>query len=583
MYRGVEKLSARRRYGHAVPRVHTKPLRELTPETTWGYSVIDFAETVLEIVLFPWQRWLLIHMLELGEDGNLRFQTSVILIARQNGKSTLSQVLSLWFMIVRRWPLVLGTAQDLTTAEEVWDGAVDMLQSDDELATLIERVIQVNGKKALVLAGRIRWLVKAANRKAGRGLSGNLILMDELREQQNWASWGAITKTTQAQDDLLIVCLSNAGDVTSVVLRHLRIQAHVALGDPDGIGGDDLLAASAPSALDVDDDFDDEFDDPDDMVPEGGTLFIAEWSATPGLPVKDRYGWAQANPSLGHRIRERKLASDANTDPEWVFRTEVLCQWPDSVLDGPFPAGSWEKGQNVPVERADGSKVAADEDKLTGDVVACFDQSMDRATVYVAVAGKNRRGRVQVELWEARAGTEWAKQWLIGEVWRKAHPNFTGRITAVTGQTRGAPVSPLMLDLKTAFEDPADKLRTKVVDWAGGDLMIASAEMYDAVKNTGDPDAPADAERVWHNVQPPLDLAAGTATMKKLQDGFVIDRVNSLADSAPLVAFCGALWLLRKNKPKRSRAPLPLEDELLTDDGQSGEGALTEGILSIGF
>jgi phage terminase large subunit-like protein len=79
--------------------------------------------------LLPWQRWLLIHMLELLPDNSLRFRTVVVLVARQNGKSTLSQVLALWFMYVYGVGMVLGTAQDLDTAEEIWQGAVDLVKS----------------------------------------------------------------------------------------------------------------------------------------------------------------------------------------------------------------------------------------------------------------------------------------------------------------------------------------------------------------------------------------------------------------------------------------------------------------------
>lgn len=562
-----------------MPRLYTPELRPLVPDvvdsfgvvtqeaTTWGYSVIDFAENILEIELFPWQRWLLIHLLELDGTGALRFQTAVVLIARQNGKSTLSQVLALWFMVVRKWPLVLGTAQDLTTAEEVWDGGVEILRNDDELAPLIERVIQVNGKKALVLAGRIRWMVKAANRKAGRGLSGNLILMDELREQQNWAAWGAITKTTQAQDDLLILCLSNAGDVASVVLRHLRTQAHIALGDPDGIAGDELLEMTAPSALEADDDFDDEFEDDEDLVPDGATIFLAEWSATPGVAVKDRNGWAQANPSLGHRIRIRKISDDSKTDPEWVFRTEVLCQWPDSVLDGPFPAGSWEKGRNKPLVGEDGSVRIAHEHELVGDLVAGIDHSIDRSMTWIAVGGRNRQGKWQIELWAARSGTDWVKRWLRDEEWRKDHPSVTGKITAVTGQTsKGAPPAGLVLDLLAASENRYDAFRLGVDKLEGGDIMLMSAALFDAVRDV----------EVMHNPQPPLDLAAGTATMKILGDGFVLDRRNSLADVAPLMAFGCALWMLQKAAPTRSHAALPPE---ALDDGPGDQGALTAGLM----
>ena len=54
--------------GKEVPRIFTPPLRELTPDTSIGFEVIDFAKDVLEMELIPWQKWLLIHALEVVDD-----------------------------------------------------------------------------------------------------------------------------------------------------------------------------------------------------------------------------------------------------------------------------------------------------------------------------------------------------------------------------------------------------------------------------------------------------------------------------------------------------------------------------------
>jgi hypothetical protein len=56
-------------HGITTPRIFTPPLRELTPETSNGYAVIEFAEKFLHVHLFPWQKWLLIHGLELLPDA----------------------------------------------------------------------------------------------------------------------------------------------------------------------------------------------------------------------------------------------------------------------------------------------------------------------------------------------------------------------------------------------------------------------------------------------------------------------------------------------------------------------------------
>ena len=144
--------------GSETARVFTPPLRKLTAKTSRGFECIRFAEEVLELELFPWQRWLLIHALETLPDGTFRFRTVVLLVARQNGKSTLMQVLSLWRMFVDGAPLVIGTAQNLDIAEEVWQGAVDMAQEVPELAAEIDKVDLTNGKKALRLVSSLAWL-----------------------------------------------------------------------------------------------------------------------------------------------------------------------------------------------------------------------------------------------------------------------------------------------------------------------------------------------------------------------------------------------------------------------------------------
>ena len=62
----MEKTSLK---GKETPRIFTPPLRDLTPDTSVGFEVIDFARDVLHIELFPWQKWLAIHALEVI-DGN---------------------------------------------------------------------------------------------------------------------------------------------------------------------------------------------------------------------------------------------------------------------------------------------------------------------------------------------------------------------------------------------------------------------------------------------------------------------------------------------------------------------------------
>lgn len=528
---------AKRRYGSETPRLFTPPLRELTDETSLGFAAIEFAEVVCEIDLFPWQKWLLIHALELdpaltvstmGDRGRLdplfRFRKIIVLVARQNGKSTLSQVLSLFFLYVLSTSLVLGTAQDLDTAEEVWEGALDIIEETPALAELADKPIRVNGKKTIQLkkdedlgVSGERYKVKAANRRAGRGLSGDLILLDELREHQSWDAWGAITKTTMARPAAQIWALSNAGDATSVVLRYLRKAAHAALGDPDGINADDDPSLLLPGAEEVDD-LADLADiagdlDPEDLEEDGSDLGLFEWSAAPGCPVTDIAGILAANPSTGHGISLRTLLGDAKADPEWVFRTECLCQWSDGSLEGLFPPGSWEATAD------EESKVAKDADRAL-----CVDMSWDRSTTHVGLAGWREDETPHIGLLASRAGSDWLIDWLASDA---APPD-----TRIAIQANGAPASSLIAPLREAGYE--------VIEWGGSELGKATGTFYDRVRaSIGESESPA---TLRHRSQPLLDVAVAVALPKLIGDSWVVDRKKSPADASPLVAVIGALW-----------------------------------------
>lgn len=68
------------RHGVTLPRIFTPPLRPLTKETSNGFAVIAFAEIMLHVHLYPWQQWLLVHALELLEDGSYRFRKVIVLV-----------------------------------------------------------------------------------------------------------------------------------------------------------------------------------------------------------------------------------------------------------------------------------------------------------------------------------------------------------------------------------------------------------------------------------------------------------------------------------------------------------------------
>lgn len=492
--------------GYETPRIFTAPLRELTPETSHGFACIRFAEEVLGLTLLPWQKWLLIHALELRPDGLYRFRTVVVLVARQNGKTLVMLVLALWHIYVRGSRTVIGTAQDLTNAEKAWAEAVEMAEDVPDLAAEIAQVVKQSGKQSLRLESKEQYRVAAASRRGARGFSGDLVLLDELREHQSWDAWGASTKTTLARPEAQVWCFSNAGDALSIVLRYLRALAHQALGWPDGNEDEAALGM-------VDDLSDEDLDD-------GDSLGLFEWSAPPNLPRNDRRGWAQANPSMNYTelvenvITERAIAAAMRTDPVSVFLVEVLCRWISTADSGPFPDGKWADTLDNDARPA-----------LTSQRVLAIDVSWNRSTTYVARAAADRDGVPVVDIAAARAGTEWVVAWLV---------EHRRRYDAVTLQTNGAPASSLIDAIRSAKNPDGTDADIPLVDWSGADLGRATGIAFDAV----------DRKLVRHLAHPGLDIAASTARVKPMGDSWVIDRKNSPSDAAPLIAFIGALWLL---------------------------------------
>ena len=274
-------------FGTTEPRLWTPPLRPLTRHTSLGFQVIEFAKYIGE-PLDAWQEWAAIHSLELDLDGFLRFGIILIIVARQNGKSALKRVITLWRMYIHGARLILGTAQDLDQARDQWKMCLETIYENPDLMAELAKEGHTNGDEYFELASRGVYKIKALNRKAGRGKTADEVNIDELREQHDWMAWSAVSKTVSARPNGQVWCMSNAGDDKSVVLNQLRASA-LARRDP--------------------------------------RIFIAEWSAPEGCELDDLDAILQANPGVGfHGPSLASIRTSRNSDPPAEYRTEVLCQ-----------------------------------------------------------------------------------------------------------------------------------------------------------------------------------------------------------------------------------------------------------------
>jgi len=506
--------------GCETPRIYTSPRRELTPETTHGYAAIAFAEDVLGVQLFPWQRWLLIHALELdGQTGMYRYRYVVVSVGRQNGKTMIMLILALWHIYALDSPTVIATAQDLANAEKAWGEAVDWAKSDEELEELIDKV-NLGHPKVMRLVTGCQYRVAAASRKGGRGFSGDLILLDELREHQSWDSWSAVTNTMNARPKAQAWAFSNAGDALSIVLRYLRAQAHRDLGWPDGDADSEILEA-----------LDDEMAEYLEQAGDEDVLGWFEWSAAPTARRTDRAAWAQANPSLNHTdivencVTERAIAAALRTNPPSQFEIEVLCRWVSMAEAGPFPEGSWRETLDSD------ARPAQDSPRFLAVAM-----SWNRSKCYIARAAKDTDGAPVAGIAADRPGTDWVIPWLI-----EHRDSYSGIVI----QSNGAPETSLIEDIGNAMLADGQPANLPVIVWAGPDLGSATGLVFDRLEK----------RRIRHLPHPGLDAAATSASVKVLSQGaWVIDLAASPTDAAPLKAFIGAVWAAETTAPVRRSA-----------------------------
>jgi hypothetical protein len=469
--------------GSTKPRVFTPPLpancdtdREdgcacgcgLNPDTSWGFECIDFLEGMLGWRLIPYQKWLYIHALECDEAGDgFRFETLIVLIARQNGKTQWLKGLGLWKLFCDGAEQVLISAQNLELAETTLAEAVADVKANRWLKLEYGRFSQTNGKFRLVLKPRPddplkrprEWRTAVSTRKGGRSLSVDLAMLDELREHQTWLAWNAITPTTQARPRSLVVGASNAGDATSIVLRSQR----------DGATNKITLGETADTQT---------------------GLF--EWSVPDDVDFQDPQFWPMANPGLGYlpgfTIRRLLGKLESLWDNLAGFKTEYLCMWVDAMEPGVLPAADWQATTDPKSRRKTGAAVWAS-----------VDINFELTKAYVGVAARRSDGAWHNELIAAERGTDWVVPWFTDE-------KRAGKFAGVVVQARGAPASQLIEDLRAAG--------VLVLELGGPDLTKAYSDYYRELV----------AHRVWHRPSPTLDAHAAVAQSKNLGDEWVMDR-----------------------------------------------------------
>jgi phage terminase large subunit-like protein len=370
--------------GKTEPRLHTKYADNLPSR---GQELIDLAIKLGE-PLMPWQELVAIESMRVKDDERWAFPQIGVLVARQQGKSHLMRLRILWGLLNGE-KLQILSAHKLAVSLEHFNQLLDLIEQHDWLMAQMKKIRRTNGQEEIQFNNGGRFKV-VANNAAGRGYAGaETIYLDELREHKDYGAWSAITKTQLAAKNPALYGFSNAGDATSMVLNEMR----------------DRGMATIQGVTD--------------------SLLWLEWSAPPNTNISiESAAWA--NPAMGRTVHVDNIKATFN-EPEAVVRTEVMCQWVDT-LQSPWSPNAWNQCANPDLIVEPGQQTY-----LAFDVTPRRNQASLVASQIID--GKIALGLVQTfdsdtaldDLTIANAVADWAKAYDVTEI---AYSKNTGQAVA---------------------------------------------------------------------------------------------------------------------------------------------------------
>ena len=455
--------------GHVKPRVHTPFLKG----DSRVQEVADLAEKI-GMPLLEWQRFILEDMLRIDEKGEFRRKTLALLIARQSGKTHLARMLILAHLFLWDSKMVIGMSSNRNMALDTFRQVANVITDNDFLKDQVRQIRYANGQESITTLKGNRYQIVAATRDGSRGLTANFLFIDELREISE-EGWKAARPTTRATGGQTLVC-SNAGDAYSVVLNDLRERA-----------------LSYPSP----------------------TLGYYEYSAPPHCKVDDRNAWAMANPSLGTLISESTLEEAVATNPINNTRTEMLCQWVDSMTS-PFTTQMVSDTSDSTLQITPG-----------GNIVFAIDVSPSKRSGAL-LAGKLNQATGKIELglmqlWTSDVAIDDLKMAADVHAWAQ---KFKPRV--------------IMYD-KYATQSIAQRLQQsgqKMEDCSGQSFYQACGEILDAFVNV----------RLVHSGQKELTESWFSVGAKTNDAGWRIVRRKSAGDVTS--AICSAMIVHYLTRPQ---------------------------------
>jgi hypothetical protein len=313
-----------------------------------------------------WQRLAATRLLEVDAKGELVWETLILSMARQLGKSWLMRELILWRIHqAARFgepQNVVHTAKDLLIAKEVQADARRWAKSNPEAY----KVREVNGQESIeLLADESRWMIRA--KEGAYGFSASVAAVDEAwKVNPETVSESIIpTLVERVQPQLWLISTAHRMSTPLMLRRRKVALEHLTLGDRDL-----LVEWSAPRLAGLDD-------------VEAWRLASPYWT-----PQRQRMIGEQLE-----ALRAGELEPDPEEpDPEQSFRTQWLNQWPlkrSAAVNAEdlLPPGLWSSLREPGLDGA-------------GEIIVALEDDFGRGAGVAAVA-RLEDGRIEVDGWES--------------------------------------------------------------------------------------------------------------------------------------------------------------------------------------
>jgi hypothetical protein len=504
---------------------------------TSGPEVIELAQST-GLYLDPWQEFSLECALweQLSPEDADAWEWSAfevaILVPRQNGKGAILEARELAGLFLFEEDLILHSAHEFKTSTEAYrriKGRIEntpwMLRrvassgfqsahGNEGIELKPTRVI-ISGSSGRHISGgrvcRLRFVARTTG--SGRGFTADLVIWDEAFNLPETVV-GAQLPTLSAVPNPQLWYTSSAVDREvhqyGVTLARVRARALAAIAGeapPPGAEADDDLSGLVWLEWQGDED-----------------AFVAAQatgvSATRNL-ARARDQWARSNPGLGFRLQARRIAREVRAMGLKTFLVERL-----NIGDWP------ELDEDAPRIETDRWAAIADPGSRPGSPIAlAFEVSLDGRTAALASAGRREDdGRFHIKVIDHRPGGGTA--WLVPRIMELVR-RYTVCVVLYNPAGQGGAHA---VDLENAGLAKWQPARP-----AYGGMRGLSAREYAIACGEFVADTTAEADRLRHCGQDPLDDAVREAGTRPLSDAWAWDQTKSTADITPLVGVTCAL------------------------------------------